>query len=233
MGEERARRLRVIVTGASGMLGEGVLHECLVHDLVEKVLVVGRRPCGWTHPKLEEIIHRDFHDLAPVESRLGGYDACFFCLGVSSVGMSEKDYRDVSYTLTMHAAGMLARLNPSMTFCYISGAGTDSSEKGRVMWARVKGETENALMKLPFARAFAFRPAMMIPTKGMKHTLRAYRIIAPLLPFARAIAPGFVTTLGQVGRAMINAALYGYGRNVIEVKDIVELAGMNSTAAGK
>ncbi len=140
------------------MVGEGVMHECLLHDDVEEVLVIGRKPCGVSHPKLKEIIHDNFFDITPIENRLTGYDACFFCLGVTSIGKSEEEYYKLTYTLTMHVAEIFSKLNPGKTFCYVSGAGTDSSEKGRTMWARVKGKTENDLMKLPFKRAYNFRP---------------------------------------------------------------------------
>ena len=157
------------------MVGEGVLNECLEHNNVEQVLVINRRPCGITHPKLKEIIHADFYDLSPLEKQLVNYNACFFCLGVSSVGMKEKEFYRLTYTLTMHVAQTLPKLNPGMTFCYISGAGTDSTEKGRVMWARVKGKTENDLMKLPFRRVYNFRPVVLQPTKGSKNTLPYYK----------------------------------------------------------
>jgi uncharacterized protein YbjT (DUF2867 family) len=153
--------IRVIITGASGMVGEGVLHECLLSPDVEKVLVVGRRPCGTTHTKLTEIIHKDFFDLSPIESQLAGYNACFFCLGVSSVGMKKPDYERMTYDLTMNFAGTLARMNHDMSFCYISGAGTDSTEKGKLHWARVKGKTENDLQKLGFKQTFLFRPGIL------------------------------------------------------------------------
>jgi uncharacterized protein YbjT (DUF2867 family) len=216
--------ISAIVTGATGMVGEGVLHECLEHGSVEKVLVIGRRSCGVTHPKLTEILHEDFHDLSGIEKHLGGYNACFFCLGASSVGMSEQDYRDLTYGLTMHVAGTLGRLNPGMTFCYVSGAGTDSTEKGRLMWARVKGKTENDLMKLPFRAVYNFRPAFMQPTRGLKNTHGYYKIMSPLFPLLRALFPGYVSTLKEVGQAMINASRFGYDRPLLEVKDIVALA---------
>jgi nucleoside-diphosphate-sugar epimerase len=150
------KNIRVIITGVTGMVGEGVLHNCLQHSDVTQVLVITRKPSGVLHPKLKEIIHNDFYDLSPIRHDLAGYNACFFCLGVSSVGMKEADYFKLTYTLTMHVASTLSALNPDMTFCYISGAGTDSSEKGRSMWARVKGKTENDLMKLPSAKYMHF-----------------------------------------------------------------------------
>ena len=216
--------MKVIITGATGMVGEGVLHECLQHPKIETVLVVGRRSCGVSHPKLKEIVHPDFFDLSSIEAQLAGYDACFFCLGVSSVGMSEPDFYRMTYTLTMHFAETLSRQNPAMTFGYISGSGTDSTERGRVMWARVKGKTENDLMRLPFKQAYAFRPGYMHPTPGLKNTLSYYKYIRWLYPIVRAVFPGFVSTLKEMALAMINSALYGCDRRVLEVRDIITLA---------
>ena len=206
------------------MAGEGVLHECLKHPQIDAVLVVNRKPCGVVHPKLKEIIHQDFFDLSSIETQLAGYDACFFCLGVSSVGMSEADYFKMTHTLTLHFAETLSRQNADMTFGYISGTATDSSEKGRSMWARVKGKTENDLMKLPFKRAYAFRPGYMHPTPGLKNTLSYYKYFSWLYPAFRLLFPNYVSTLSEMGRAMINAALYGYEKQVLEVRDIVALA---------
>jgi uncharacterized protein YbjT (DUF2867 family) len=217
-------KLRVIITGATGMVGEGVLSEALSHPDVEKVLVAGRKKCGVRHPKLTEILHPDFLDLSPVANQLKGYNACFFCLGVSSVGMKDKAYYSMTYTLTLHMAEILARQNPDMTFCYVSGAGTDSSEKGRVNWARVKGKTENDLMKLPFKRVFAFRPGFMLAAKGAKNVPGFFVIFRVLYPVLRVVFPRFVTTLKEVATAMINSAIYGYGKSVIEVPDILVLS---------
>jgi hypothetical protein len=214
-------KIKAIITGATGMVGEGVLHECLLHKDVEEVLVIGRRNCDIRHPKLKEIIHKDFFDLAPIQERLGGYNACFFCLGTSSAGMSEKDYYRVTYTLTMHAAGVLSGRNPDMVFCYVSGLGTDSTEKGRFMWARIKGKTENDLIKLPFKRAYAFRPGFMRPTKGLKNAPVYYRALGVLFPALRLLFPKYVSTLREVGLAMINIALTGYEKQVLEVEDII------------
>src|ERR1700744_5522049 len=175
-------KIRAIVTGATGMVGEGVLMECLQHPQVEAVLVINRKPCGVTHPKLKEIIHSDFFDLSAIAGQLSGYNACFFCLGVSSVGMKEPEYYKLTYTLTMHVGQTLSRLNPDMTFCYVSGGSTDSTEKGKVMWARVKGKTENDLMKLPFKQVFNFRPGYMHPTPGLKNVLPLYKYISWLYP---------------------------------------------------
>ncbi|MBS1543189.1 MAG: NAD-dependent epimerase/dehydratase family protein [Bacteroidetes bacterium] len=217
----------VIITGATGMVGEGVLHECLQHADVQSVLVINRRSCGVQHPKLKEIIHSDFHDITTVQTQLSGYQACFFCLGVSSVGIKEDQYRHLTYDLTLHVAGVLSKLNPDMIFTYVSGAGTDSTEQGRVMWARVKGKTENDLMKLPFRKVYNFRPGYMHPTPGLKNDLSFYKYIGWMYPALRKLFPGSVSTLGELGKAMINCVRLGYDKSVLEVKDIVELASKN------
>jgi hypothetical protein len=217
-------KINAIITGTTGMVGEGVLMESLLHPDVEKVLVINRNPCGITHPKLTEILHPNFLDLSPVADKLVGYSACFFCLGVSSVGMKEDVYYSMTYTLTMHMAKILSGQNPGMTFCYMSGAGTDSTEKGRLNWARVKGKTENDLMILPFKKVFAFRPGFMLPEKEAKNTKGYYTVFRVLYPVLRALFPGFVSTLKEVGFAMINSVIYGYEKSVLEVKDIVALS---------
>lgn len=212
-----------IIFGATGMVGEGVLHECLHHRDVGSILVIGRRPCGVVHPRVREILHTDFHDYSTVESYLTGYNACFFCLGVTSIGKSEAEYRRLTYDLTMAAATTLSRINPDMVFCYVSGAGTDSTEKGRSMWARVKGRTENDLMKLPFKAVYAFRPGFIRPTKGLKRTLTLAKALAPLYPAIRAVAPKYVCTLEEVGLAMIQVATHGYERRALECEHIAKL----------
>ncbi len=217
-------KIKAIITGVTGMVGEGVLHECLQNDAVEQVLILGRRPYGMTHPKVKEIVHNDLYDLSPIEDQLKGYNACFFCLGTTSVGKNEVDFTKVTYTLTMHIATILSRQNPDMTFCYVSGKSTDSTEKGRVMWARVKGKTENDLMKLPFKQVFNFRPGYMQPTKGLKNTLPYYKYLTWLYPVLRFLLPSFVTTLQELGLAMIHATENGYTKNIIEVPDMVALA---------
>ncbi|WP_339815299.1 NAD-dependent epimerase/dehydratase family protein [uncultured Imperialibacter sp.] len=217
-------KIRAIVTGASGMVGEGIMHECLNHPDVEKVLVIGRKPCGTTHHKLTEIIHKDFFDLSPVADQLKGYNACYFCLGVSSVGMKEPEYKKLTYDLTLHAAELLAGLNPDMTFCYVSGAATDSSEKGKSMWARVKGKTENDLLKLPFKAAYMFRPGYMQPTPGLSNTLKYYKYITWMYPFLKTVFPGSVSTLADLGQAMLGVTLKGYDKKVLEVRDIKAVA---------
>lgn len=222
--------LRVILFGATGMVGEGVLHECLNHQDVETVLAVGRRSCNLKHPKLTELLHGDFYDFSPLRDRLTGYNACFFCLGVSSVGMEKEEYRHMTYDLTMGVAHMLCALNPDMTFCYVSGAGTDSTEQGRLAWARVKGKVENELLRLPFKAAYMIRPAYIQPTRGLTRTLAPYKLTAPLYPLLRALFPRHVATLQEVGIAMIQAAARGYRKNVLESVDIVELASLNRTS---
>ena len=217
-------KIRAIITGTTGMVGEGVLQECLVHPDVEKVLVVNRRPCGITHPKLTEILHNDFLDISPISDQLTGYNACFFCLGVSSLGMKKPDYYRLTYTLTMHFAGILANQNPDMTFCYVSGAGTDSSEKGRVNWARVKGKTENDLMKLPFKKSYAFRPGFMLPARDAKNAHGYYSFFRILYPVLKFLMPDLVSTLQVVALSMIKAVLISYDKPVLEVRDIIILS---------
>jgi hypothetical protein len=217
-------KINAIITGSTGMVGEGVLRTCLDHPDVEKVLVVNRRPCGISHPKLTEVIHPNFFDFSPIESELSGYNACFFCLGVSSVGMKEDKYRHLTYNLTMHVAETLSRLNPDMTFCYVSGAATDSTEKGKLMWARVKGKTENDLMKLPFKKACMFRPGIIKPVKGQIHIKATYKLFLWMYPFVHFLFPKFSCTLKEIGLAMINTVNHGPENNILEVKDIVELA---------
>jgi nucleoside-diphosphate-sugar epimerase len=217
-------RIKAIITGATGMVGEGVLHECLNHPDVERVLVINRRPGGASHPKLTEVIHGNLWDVSPIASQLAGYNACFFCLGVSAVGLKEPEYQHIIYDLTLHVAETLVGLNPDMTFCFISGMGTDSSEGRRQMWARVKGRTENQLLKLPFQHAYMFRPGYLHPTPGLGNTLGYYKYITWMYPVLRRIFPGAVSTLAELGQAMINAVRLGYNKPILEVRDIVRLA---------
>lgn len=217
-------KVRAIITGATGMVGEGVLLHCLNSTQVEQVLILNRRPSGFTHPKLKEVIVADFYNLSPIREQLKGYNACFFCLGTSSVGMNEADYKRITYDLTMHMGKTLSELNPDMTFCYVSGSGTDSTEQGRLMWARVKGKTENDLMKLPFKQVYAFRPGFMKAVEGQKNTLKAYNYLAWTYPIFRAVAPAYACTLDEVGQAMINTVIKGYPKKMLEVKDMVLLA---------
>lgn len=213
-------KLNVIVTGASGMVGEGVLDVCLKDDNIASVLVVGRRPCGHTHPKLKELLHSDLFNLSPIASQLAGYDACYFCLGTTSVGKSNEDYFRTTYTLTMHFAETLVKMNSNMVFCYVSGAHTDSTEQGKVNWARVKGKTENDLMKLPFKKVFNFRPGGLEPTPGLKNTLGMYKWLGWIIPIFRLLAPNSLTKLSELGKSMISVTLNGYSKNILEVPDI-------------
>lgn len=215
--------MKVIVTGATGMVGEGVLHICLQDPDIEKVLVVGRRSCGVQHPKLNEIVQPDLFDLSPVASQLAGYDACYFCLGISSVGISADDYYRTTYTLTIHFGEILSRLNPQMTFCYISGAGTDSSEKGRSRWARVKGKTENDLMKLPFHQVFGVRPGFIKPFEGLKRVNPLYKYVGWMFPIGRKLYPSGFCKMEELAKAMINLTRNGYQKQVIEGDDIIRL----------
>ena len=215
--------IKTIITGATGMVGEGVLLECLNNPHVAQVLVINRKPGGVSHPKLREIVHADFFDLAPIQSQLTGYDACFFCLGVSSVGMEAALYKRLTYDLTPGVARTLAQSNPEMTFCYVTGAGTDSTEQGRLAWARVKGATENALLRL-FRRAYMFRPGMMKASPGQKNLKLTYKSLAWIYPIGRMLYPAGFCTVQEVGQAMINAAAKGHSKQILEVADIVELA---------
>jgi uncharacterized protein YbjT (DUF2867 family) len=209
-----------IIFGATGMVGDGVLHVALNHPDVQSVLVIGRKSCEVTHPKLKEIIHGDFFTFTSIEDRLRGYNACYFCLGVSSIGMNEKDYTRITYDLTMAAATTLSRLNTEMTFCYVSGAGTDSTERGRTMWARVKGKTENDLQKLPFKAVYIFRPGYIRPIKGLKRAFRAARIASPIYPALKLLLPAYVCTLEDIGSAMIHVTKSGYQSSILECVDI-------------
>ena len=206
------------------MVGEGVLLECLQNPAVAHVLVLSRKPSGRSHPKMTELLHADLQDLASIEGQLMGYDACFFCAGISAVGVSKKEYERITHDLTLAFARTLARLNPGMTFIYVSGAGTDSAEKSRQHWARVKGLTENELLALPFQRAYMFRPGLIQVTPGQRNVLKWYGLIAWLYPLVRRLAPAYVSTVQEIGRAMINAALGGAPKPVLEVPDIAALA---------
>lgn len=216
--------LRVVITGATGMVGEGVLHECLLNDAVEQILLLSRKPSGVNHPKVKELVHADFFNLNAIRSQLIGYNACFFCLGVSSVGMSKDEYYKITHELTLYVADTLSRLNTGMTFCYVSGAGTDSSEKGFSNWARVKGKTENYLKQLPFKQVYNFRPGFLKPTPGLTHTHPYYKYIGWLFPVLSLLFTNSAGTLRELGLAMINATLYGYYKQTITVKDIRLLA---------
>jgi uncharacterized protein YbjT (DUF2867 family) len=216
--------MKVILFGATGMVGQGALRECLVDPAVERVLTIGRNPTGQRHAKLREIRHDNFLDYSAIESDLVGYDACFFCLGISSVGLSEERYRHITYDFTLAAARTLSKLNPAMVFIYVTGRGTDSTAQGQLMWARVKGETENELLKLPFKAAYMFRPAAIQPLHGIKSKTAWYQAIyavaAPLFGLLKRVAPKYITTTEQIGRAMIKVARDGYPKAVLESDDI-------------
>ena len=219
--------MKVILFGATGMVGQGVLRECLLDPSVERVLSIGRTTTGLRDPKLREAIPQDLFDLSTIESELSGFDACFFCLGISSSGMAEADYRRITYDLTRAVAQTLVKLNPNLTFIYVSGAGTDSSERGRVMWARVKGQTENALLRMPFKAAYMFRPAVIVPLHGIQSKTKSYRIFyaatKPLLPVLYKLFPRYVTTTEQLGLAMIRVVRKGSATPVLESADINSL----------
>ena len=217
-------KIKAIIFGATGMVGEGVLDVALRHPDVESVLVIGRKPCGVKNEKLHEILHKDFYDYRGIQEQLKGFNACFFCLGVTSVGKKEEEYHHLTYDLTMSAATILAKLNPDMTFCYVSGTGTDSSEKGRVMWARVKGKTGNHLMKLPFKAVYAFRPGFIKPIDGQKNAYGVSKVLGVAYPLLKALLPKYVCSLEDLGLAMIGVATAGYSARVLENPDIAKLA---------
>jgi len=216
--------MKVILFGATGMVGQGVLRECLLAGDVDNVLAIGRTGTGQQHAKLQEIVRSDLFDLCPMESRLSGFDACFFCLGVSAAGMSEQDYRRVTYDLTISVAKTLVKLNPTMTFIYVSGAGTDSTERSRMMWARVKGKTENDLLKISFRAAYMFRPGYIQPLHGIRTKTKwygaLYAVMGPLYPLWKRLLPKYVTTTECVGRAMLNVVRHGAPKRFLENQDI-------------
>jgi len=212
--------IKIILTGGTGMVGEGVLLECLQHAEVSKVLSISRRPCGHSHPKLTEYIVPDFLTLDGNDPTLAGYDACFFCAGVSSIGMKEPEFTRLTYDTTLHFAKAVLLQNAAMTFIYVSGKGTDSSEQGRQMWARVKGKTENDLQKLGFKHVYNFRPGFMKAMPGQQHLLKAYTYFSWMYPLLKLFWPGSASTIQQVARAMIRCVTDSPSKNVIEVSDI-------------
>ncbi len=220
---------KVIITGATGMVGKGVLLECLDHEQIGEVLVIGRRSLGMKHPKLKEIIHSDFSDFSQLNDQLKGCDACFSCMGVSAAGLNEEQYKRITYDFTLALAKVLFALNPDMTFNYVSGQGTDSTEKGRMMWARVKGKTENDLLKMGFRQAFMFRPGMIIPLRGIRSSTKMYQFMYDyfmwLVKLVKFLAPQSVVNTTQLGKAMVHSMLFGYQQNIIQPKDIQLLAG--------
>jgi uncharacterized protein YbjT (DUF2867 family) len=220
--------MKVILFGATGMVGQGVLRECLLDPGVQHILSIVRTPSGQDHPKLRELVHSNFFDYSTIESELTGLDACFFCLGVSSAGIDEAKYTHLTYDLTLAAAAALARLNPNMTFLYVSGAGTDSTEHGRTMWARVKGKTENALLKLPFRAAYMFRPGFIQPLHGIRSKTKLYQFfytaLNPILPLLKSAFPNSILSTEELGRAMINVAKHSYPKPILQVPDIIRAA---------
>lgn len=219
---------KVIITGATGMVGKGILLECLDHEAISEVLVIGRNSIDMDHPKLKELIHKDFADFSGVEDQLEGYDACFFSLGISAAGLNEDQYRKITHDFTLSLAKTLFHLNPKTTFNYVSGQGTDSSEKGRMMWARVKGKTENDLLNMGFKQAYMFRPGAIIPLRGIKSRTKSYQFMYDyfmwLVKGIKAVAPDSVVNTTQIGLAMINSMFKGYDKKVLKPKDIIILS---------
>jgi uncharacterized protein YbjT (DUF2867 family) len=219
--------LRIILFGATGMIGSGVLKSALQDPAVEAVLVIGRSACGVQHPRLTELLHQDFHDYGAIQGRLAGYNACLFCLGVSSVGLSEAEYSRVTYDLALAAAQAVLEANPGSAFAYVSGQGTDSSGQGRAMWARVKGRLENALLAMPFKPAIMFRPGGIQPMQGVVSKTRLYRLLyavmAPFTPFLVSRFPAFMTTSERLGRAMLRGVRGEAGQSIVESADINRL----------
>lgn len=220
--------MKVIITGATGMVGKGVLLECLDNDAVTAVLVVNRRTVDVQHPKLTEIIHKDFFDLSPISEQLADYDACFFCLGISSFRQSEEVYTKITYDLTMNFAGALLKSNSEMVFIYVSGTGTDSTESGGTMWARVKGKTENDIIKMGFKDAYAFRPAYIKPESNTPSSTPIYQVLLTIFgvlhPVIKFLFPKYTTTTAQIGKAMIEVVQHGFERKQVESIDIVKLS---------
>jgi uncharacterized protein YbjT (DUF2867 family) len=216
-------KIKAILLGATGMIGQGLLRECLANPQVESILVINRKSCNISHPRLKEIIHQEFFDLSSLSNEMTGYNTCFFCLGITSAGLSEKDYHRFTFDLTLSIAKILTGINKEMSVCYISGAGADSSEKGRIMWARVKGKTENALMAMPFKKAYLFRPGFIQPLYGIKSRTKLYNALyAVFKPFYFILKhfKGMVTNTETLAKAMINAVARGYEKSILESSDI-------------
>lgn len=216
--------MKAIIFGATGMVGQGVLRECLLDPDLEAVLTIGRTPTGQKHEKLRELAQPNLLDFSAIEGDLSGYDACFFCLGVTSAGTTEPEYERITYSIPIAAARTLLRLNPQMTFVYVSGAGADSSEKGRTMWARVKGKAENALLAMPFKATYVFRPAFIQPLHGIRSRTKIYNalyvVLRPFVPVLKAVASDYVATTEQLGRAMIAVVKRGFSKRILESRDI-------------
>ena len=220
--------IKVVITGASGMVGKGVLLECLDHEEIDQVLAIVRSKLEIVHPKLKQIVHANFSDFSSIKNDLVGYDACYLCMGISAAGLNEEKYTEITYHFTLALARLLFEINPEMTCTYVSGEGTDSSEKGRSMWARVKGKTENDLMKLGFKQAFMFRPGAIIPLRGIKSRTRLYQFVYDyfmwLVKLIKVLAPNSVVNTTQIGLAMIHATFNGYNKKIVRPKDIIILA---------
>jgi uncharacterized protein YbjT (DUF2867 family) len=220
--------MKVVLFGATGMVGQGVLRECLNDTDVKAVLSIVRRSSGQPHHKLKELVHQNFLDFSTIKPELTGYDACFFCLGVSSTGITEQEYESITYGITMAAAKTLLKLNPGISFLFVSGTGTDSTEQSRTMWARIKGKTENALLRMPFKRVYMFRPAYIQPLHGIVSKTRLYRtfyaVLAPIYPLLKRLLPKYVTTTEELGRVMIKVARDGASKSVLENWDINQIA---------
>jgi uncharacterized protein YbjT (DUF2867 family) len=219
--------MNVLILGATGMVGQGVMRECLLDAGVARVVTLGRHATGNAHPKVREIVHADLFHLQPIEQELTGLDACFYCLGATAAGKSEREYARINYDMTLAVAETLVRVDPDMTFVYVSGMGTDGTERGRTMWARVKGRTENALLRLPFRAAYMLRPGIILPMHGIKSKTTLYRVaytlLTPLYPALRALFPRAITTTEHLGRVMLRLARSGYKRPVLESADIALL----------
>ena len=218
------KKHKVIITGSTGMVGEGILHICLNSDLIETVLVVNRKPLGLSHPKLKEIIHTDFYDLTSILDEFRSYDACFFCLGISSVGANKDYYFKTTYTLTLHFAESVLRVNNKIKFMYVSGAGTDETETGRVAWAKVKGKTENDLAKMTFDRFYAFRPGFIKPIKNLRFTHSFYKYINWFFPIGRSLYPSAFCTMEELGNAMLFLLENNFSSTIVKGKDIIKLS---------